>query len=255
MSARQVAHNRGEASRSPTACQYEQPPLLWGVFPLLVIWSLACTPDIPEPRLYVASTVPEQGAVHPADAPLRIRFEGYLHPATRWGGAVTVESGEMGHGVSVGYDPVDQSLVVTPTVPFRPGLAYTLTVPEERVIGAVGAVFEEAFTLDFVAGPPTALPAPEATVFADHVAPIFVAQCGCHGPTGETAPVLTPSALLGEASWRQPNWPLVNPGRPMSSYLVLRMLPDYPGITGPTKVLEDDEVRVVIDWIRHLPGG
>jgi hypothetical protein len=215
----------------------------------------ACTPDLVEPTVSVVSTVPEIGDVHPADAPLRVRFDGYLHPNTRWSGAAQVNTGALRHPVTVGYDPVDQSVVITPTVAFRPGLAYTLLVPAEGVVGHDGGLLEEAFRLDFVVGPPAPSRPRMRPRFNDDVAPIFERRCGCHGPSGEIPPELSPEGMTDQPSWRQPNWRVVVPGRPLASYLVVRMLPGYPGITGPTKSLESDEVRTVIDWIAHLPEG
>ena len=215
----------------------------------------ACTPDLVEPTLSVLSTVPQIGDVHPADAPLRVRFDGYLHPNTQWSSTAEVNTGGIRHPVSVAYDPVAQSVVIAPTIAFRPGLAYTLLMPTDGVVAHDGGTLEAEFRLDFVAGPPT-LSSPRAPLrFTDDIAPIFERRCGCHGPSGETPPELSPEGMINRPSWRQPNWRVVVPGRPLASYLVLRMLPDYPGVTGPTKSLEGDEVRAVIHWIRRLPEG
>ena len=102
----------------------------------------ACGPDSTTDSLTVVATVPTEGSRHAADAPLRVRFDGYLSESMRLGAAASLASAEVGVAISVLYDPVEQGLVIVPARPLRVGLGYTLTVDASVVEGVSSAPSE-----------------------------------------------------------------------------------------------------------------
>lgn len=201
--------------------------------------------------LRVVSTTPASGEIAPADRVLRIVFDRYIDVASISVGAIALRSGEASASIAVGYDPVDRALLVEPTTPMRVGLGYTLSVEPGAVAGLDGAGLDEAVVVDLRAGPPTDDAPPGSVTYADDVAPIVEARCGCHGPDG-VFPTLTPEGLVGVGSARLPGRVLVVPGAPLESVLVERILPDYPGVRGMEKALSDAERRVWVRWVEGL---
>lgn len=203
------------------------------------------------------ATEPVEAAEHPADRALRVRFDRYLDPDVSGAVMVGLVSGDVGVGVDVAYDPVDRALVISPQFELRPGIGYVLTVARDGLRGFDGAVLESDLTLHFIAGlavdPPVGAPAP--VDFDDEVAPVLAARCGCHGPEPAAFPPLTPAGLINVESQRQPGRILVRPGRPLRSYLIQRVLVDYPGVRGQPKTLDDAERRLLIDWVSGLAQG
>jgi hypothetical protein len=92
--------------------------------------------------------------------------------------------------------------------------------------------------------------------FETDVRPLLERRCGCHGPAPAEWPPLEPEVLAHEPSRGDPHLVLLDPGAPMRSALVLKVLPGYPGISGgsmpPGAPLSEAERRVLFDWVRSL---
>ncbi len=204
----------------------------------------------------MVATVPSDGARHAADAPLRVRFDGYLAESISLASAARLESADVGIAVSVLYDPVEQGLVVLPARPLRVGLGYTLTVDASVVEGVDGRTLDEDLRLSFVAGNPTsaARGVPPPVRFADLQADLRAACGDCHGAPPGAYPPLTAAALVEAPSQRRPGAVLVVPGAPLQSELVRRVLVDYPGTLGapmpPDAPLDVALQKRLVDWVR-----
>ncbi|MCA9558373.1 MAG: hypothetical protein KC583_07415 [Myxococcales bacterium] len=200
--------------------------------------------------------MPTEGSRHAADAPLRVRFDGYLSESMRLGAAASLASAEVGVAISVLYDPVEQGLVIVPARPLRVGLGYTLTVDAAVVEGVDERRLDADLIVDFVAGNPTSAgggPRPVVR-FADIEADLRAACGDCHGaPPGVYTP-LTAAALVEAPSKRRPGAVLVQPGAPLDSELVRRVLSDYPGTLGapmpPDAPLDVALQKRLVDWVR-----
>ena len=88
----------------------------------------------------------------------------------------------------------------------------------------------------------------EPVDFDTDLKPIIEARCGCHGPEPAAFPELKPDAMIDQAAQRQENRVLVRPGEPLRSYLIQRILEEYPGVRGMEKELNDEERRLFIRW-------
>jgi hypothetical protein len=209
----------------------------------------------PEPLAIVASA-PRAGARHPAAEPLRVRFDRYLDPRLAWDAAVTLSSADVAVGIDVGYDPAGPDLVVIPRLALRPGLGYRLTIAAGAVRGVDGSELDDDVEIGFLAEAGGAAPPPAPVDFERDLAPLFARECGCHGPEPAVHPPLTAGALLTLAPQRDPELPFVEPGAPLRSLLVLKVLPGYPGLLGeempPDHPLAPDEIRRIVEWVRAL---
>lgn len=217
---------------------------------------VACGPDSTTDSLAVVATVPTDGARHAADAPLRVRFDGYLADDVRLGSAASLASADVGIAVAVLYDPVEQGLVVLPDRPLRVGLGYTLTVDASVVEAVDGRRLPADLTVDFVAGNPISAdrgPRPPVR-FADLEADLRAACGDCHGAPPGAYPPMTAADLVEGPSKRRPGAVLVQPGAPLDSELVRRVLVDYPGTLGapmpPDAPLDVALQKRLVDWVR-----
>lgn len=219
---------------------------------------IACAPDREVSPLQVEETVPAAGGALPADAPIRIRFDTWLDPDLRWGSGVGLRSGDERVGFSAGWDPVDRALVIQPVIDLRVGLAYALTLEAEAVRTLDGRTLEAPLSLEFVAGAPTgARPERGPVDFDADLRLSLDRRCSCHGPAPLDWPELRPESLINVPSRRDPNRMLVEPGAPLRSELVLKLLWGYPGVAvgpmPPDAPLPDDEIRRVVAWVETLP--
>lgn len=222
-----------------------------------------CLVDEPDVApLEVVESVPADGAGFPGGAPILVRFDRYLDPRTVGSAAASLSSSDVPVGVSVGYSPVDRAIVLEPLLDLRPGLGYRVEVPADRVRAWDGGALEADFAFDFVAEPAgAARPTVPRVDFDTEIAPVFSARCGCHGPTPPPGtvrawPPLDEGGLVGVESRALPGVDLVEPGAPMASVLVLRLLPDHPGGLGPAKPpdgpLPDGTLRTIVSWVQEL---
>ena len=223
------------------------------IFVALVVGS-GCAPDMDPEPLRIISTAPEEAGEHVADRPVRIAFDRYLDPATVWSRVARLDSGEARFGISTTYDPVDRSIVIRPRAPLRPGLGFVATLDPAQFAAMDGARLTEEFELTFLSTPAMEPPSSnsDAFDFATDLVPVIEERCGCHGPTEGAFPSLDPESLIRQPSQRQPERILVQPGQPLQSYLIQRLLRDYPGVRGRPKTLTDDEIRLFITWVNRI---
>lgn len=216
----------------------------------------ACVTGEDEPNLHVVATDPPEGAAHPATAALEVRFDAYLATVPLSSAAVRLTSGEVEIPVGLLGDPVARALVVRPLDELVPGLAYTLTVEPEGVRALDGRRLGAVFTLDFVATATGVRPPIEPPDFDADVRPLLERRCGCHGPPPAEWPPLEPAELAFTPSRADPHRVLLDPGAPMRSALILKILPGYPGVSGegmpPGDALPESERRLLFDWVRSL---
>lgn len=209
------------------------------------------------PDLLVVRTIPAEGEVHPADAPIRIEFDRYLESGQRWSTLVEFGSGDAVLGAELGYDPVGPGLVAVPSLELRPGLEYFVRVLADSTEGDGGAMLAEDFELTFVAGPARGPRRRAPPIDFDRdIQPIFERSCGCHGPPRDEFPVLTPGAVIGIPSRRNPDLAVVSAGRPLDSHLVLKILREHPRASGqrmpPQHALPPTEQRDIVSWVEQL---
>ncbi len=204
----------------------------------------------------MVSTSPVEAGTLAADAPILIRFDRYLAPLPVDAATLMLTSGERPVDGAVLYDPVAKGLAFQPTEELVPGLAYTLTLTPDAVRGLDGAQLDEDATLDFRATPADGLPPPPPVDFERDIAPILAGRCSCHGLAPLSYPQLTPEALVEVPSLRTPYLNLVEPGVPLRSLLVRKILPGYPGVQGedmpPDGPLSHAEQRLIVDWVRGM---
>jgi hypothetical protein len=224
----------------------------------------ACTSGADAPTLAVVATQPPASGEHAANRPIRLEFDRYLYPVFAQTGAegegIRLVSGDIDVPLEARYDVVGRALELAPREALSPGVGYRLDVAPGAVFGLGGETLAEPISLGFWAGlPELTMGEPQTPLdFERDVAVVWAGRCGCHGPAeeGRVPPALTEDALVGQPSVRFPGLALVQPGQPLRSALVRKLLPDYPGLRGeampPSGPLEDAALRRVLAWIEGL---
>lgn len=211
----------------------------------------ACGPDEDTIVPAVQQTRPADGELWPADRPLTVAFDAWLDPDTVRDDVVVLSSGEQAVAVWVEYDPVGRAVRVYPFIGLSPGLGYSLAIDPSRLRALGGDAGGEVVEVGFRAGPAEGYVPPPTPSDAE-MADLFAERCGCHGPEPSAFPALTREAMLGVPSRRLPERLLVDPGRPLESLLVLRVLEGYPGVRGMQKSLSDEERRRIVRWVAGM---
>ncbi len=212
---------------------------------------LGCVAEEDPEVLTLSGSEPFNGGTHPVDAPIRLRFEQYLFDSPSQGLGIELVSGDRNAAVSVAYDPVDRALVLQPDRELRVGLGYVLRVPADSVFGFGGERLAEDLEIDFRAGPRVDYTPRPPVDFELHLLPKLEASCYCHGE--DAWPPLDPATWVGQAARRQPERSLVVPGEALQSYLIQRVLADYPGVRGapmPTEApLDAETLKALVSWV------
>lgn len=203
--------------------------------------------------LRVVDQQPAQGGDHPSGAPIRIVFDGYLDPDLPFRRAAVLRSADVLAAVDVGYDPSGPALVIVPRADMRADLAYEVVLDPAVLQGVDGRTLAGEYVLGFTARDAPSIEA-EPIVFSRDLAPTFEARCGCHGPEPLAFPQLIPSALIDVPSPADPDLVLVDPGDPLRSVLLLKLLPDYPQVRGLAMPpdgppLSGETLRRLVSWI------
>ena len=245
-----------------------------GSLPLALALTLSlsgCGFDSPDegsrPRVVDTVPLPSSQGVDRL-APLRVRFDVLLAPASVTREAVSLRSGPEAPFLEVWLDPVDNALVARP---YRgralvPNVRYRLEV--QGVRDREGRTMEP-FALEFETGEGATEPDLGQSTW-DDVGPLFASHCveGCHDSTTAAAGVrlddraAARSTLVGVATAQGSSdarslrglqgLSLVEEGDPGRSYLLYEMLDD-PGTWGrpmpPEGPLREEAVATVADWI------
>lgn len=170
--------------------------------------------------------------------------------------AVSLTHGRLAVPVRVAIDPLARTLVARPVDPLVPTLRYVWEVDHERLRGAGGRSVEDIDPVSFVVAenaqtqtPPTASPPNWNQVTA-----LLQARCGgCH----DDAPLdaLSYERLLDRSAQRDARR-IVEPFAPERSYLIEKVIPDYPDRMGAVmpppwepSPLANHEIRLLYDWI------
>lgn len=225
------------------------------VVSVFIVALVGCAASTPAKNLTLISTSVDASGVVAADGDVILFFDRYLDPTSDFRRGIVLKSGDVELPSSVAYDPVLRAVLLQPGLEFRPRLGYSITLVDARIAGIDGARLGADLSIDFVATLAKGDEKKPSPGWAQ-VEPILKRSCGCHGGPRPVYPELSPEALIGQPSVRQPGQLLVVPGRPLQSYLVLRILRDYPGVLGlPMPVddwLADEDAQALVSWVQGL---
>lgn len=173
---------------------------------------------------------------------------------------VSLNSGGIRAGGRSTYDMVDKTLVFRPFSPLIVGLDYTLTLNPNRVESVTGSPLAvgrlPTYSVRSEAPPHTA---PDiVTANWQDVAAIFEAKCwGCHQDPEWRLNPLTRESMIGVLGESVDVF-VVKPRDPAGSYLMHKILPDYPlrrfGVQPPEwssePPLTKAELKVIQAWVQ-----
>jgi len=189
--------------------------------------------------LRVVQAWPEDGAQGVArNVRIVIDFDQYLDPAVSDGGAIRVRSGGVAVPVRTHYRLSRRRLVGELRQELLAELRYEVSLNPATVLALDGSPLAAPWTLRFSAGDEVA---PQEgvtrTTSWPEVAARFDLGCGCHQVEPRPAqwfdiPRLDRSALVGAPSAQVPGRALVDPYRPTTSYVMHKVLADYPDRVG-----------------------
>ena len=213
----------------------------------------------------------------PVDPRITLTFDRHLDPyAVLPADAVRLTSGDRQVELEVRWDPVDRAIVAEPTGPLSPGVRYVFEVVDAAALpDLTGRTLEAAavenlrtpFTVDEggLTRPPDDplidASDPEAA-FREHVLAGPGGCAGCHSARalylGTDLALDDLAGLIRRVARTSPERVVVVPGRPSRSYLLQKMLLDYPDIGGAPMPLGFDlsdgdrrkALRATEAWIR-----
>lgn len=218
-------------------------------------------PDPMEDWLRFESVDPdEELSVQPTIA---IEFNQYLDVNSfRSFGTARLESGGHIRGGNVDYRMTRKQLLFRPNQLLQPGLTYELVWRQDDVESVIGSPLypqvelPDELTVSADAEPTGGFSRP--SVGWDDVEPLFEAHCNeCHGDDGWQLPELTRDGLVGTRS-EQVDAMLVEPYHPARSYLMHKILPDYPvrkhtvqppPYSEQAGALSIDDIELIEHWI------
>ena len=190
-----------------------------------------------------------------------LTFNDYIDPRPlTFFNTATLTSGGVRASIRTDYRMVDKALIVSNRREMRSGLLYDLVLSPEVLASVTGQSFEAPEGLRFLAGShfeTRADESGEAPRWAD-VEPLFAPCNVCHAdPEWKLVPI-TRAALVGQASSQRPELMLVRPFDPPSSYLMHKILYDYPRREGSAQPppwagyeeMSRGALRLVESWIR-----
>ncbi len=217
--------------------------------------------------LQITDISPTSASDGPTDVALQptisITFNDYLQDDSfRSHSLAAMASGGVKAYGHADYVMTDKTIVWHPWSALEPGLVYDFTILD-KLTSATGAPYLAPVTppqfkasRDVEASAPVALP--DATW--SQIEPIFEQRCtSCHRDKQWKLNPLTYDSLVGEKS-AETDLYLVRPGDAPDSYLMRKLLWDYPDIeftpqpppwSAGSEELPRDELRLVEGWIAH----
>lgn len=232
-------------------------------------WSSCVAVEAPDvtaaydPPLRVIRVSPSPDAEEVArDVTFTVAFNTYLNAEllTDTNGLSLTSGGLRAFGV-VRYRMVDRALVWTTTRAMEPDLVYALGFDPEVLVSVTGRPLEGPSGVPFRASDRIQgrLPEPEPVVWSDIAAELSEACDGCHSDPSWMLSPIRPEALIGAPSEQAEGQVLVVPFEPSRSYLMHKILWDYPlreGSAQPppwsgAEQLSLETQRKVEAWIRN----
>lgn len=204
------------------------------------------------------------GGLLPLRPTLELAFTDYLDPLTYTTyGVIALQSGGIVVPGTVEYSMTDRTMRWTARQDLEPGFEYRLVLVEQDIFSMTGAPFLPPQRLPrFVADAEGTLepaPTPLAVTWSE-IEPIFEAKCNtCHSDPQWALPRMSREVLIDTRS-EQVDAMLVRPFDPTRSYLMHKVLPDYPRrrftVQPPPwydegSPLTTEELRRIEAWIRQ----
>jgi len=213
------------------------------------------------PFFVVSEVSIEDGATEVAlNQPITITFSEYLDPDSfDYFNAIRLRSGSISGPGWARYSLVDRSLTWYPTRELRSNLIYTLKVNPETVRSIFGEelALETAITFE-TAGSGTVEQNRRITSvsYGDSIAPILQRNCSCHNGDAELTR-LEYENLVDVPSHQRSSRVLVVPFEPARSYLIHKLLDDYPyrrlepmpPSWSAEPVLDEEALRLIESWV------
>jgi hypothetical protein len=213
--------------------------------------------------LQIRRVTPSSGAVSLRPT-IELAFTDYVDPLTFTSyGVLTLQSGGIVVAGLAQYFMADRTIRWTPRQDLEPGFEYRLTLMESDIASMTGAPLLAPtrlplFIADESLEAPTSVDGDDVT-WAD-VAPVFEARCApCHSDPQWGLPAMERGVLVTTRS-SQVDAMLVRPFDPSRSYLMHKILPDYPArrftVQPPpwdenSTSLEPETIRIIEAWIRQ----
>ncbi|MCA9565235.1 MAG: Ig-like domain-containing protein [Myxococcales bacterium] len=246
------------------------PFALVGLFSLTLLW-LGCELTLegePPPLavshepFHVTNVSLQNGTLDvPLNQPVTFEFNHYLdRDSFEYYNAVTLQSGYLSTPGVARYWHAGRTIEFFPSRDMRPGLNYVVRINADTVRSLDGSELAQPAEVMFQT-------ASEGTVevsrdlpvlsFETDVRPLFEARCGgCHGPDSALVQ-LDYETLSDRESSQIPGRDLVVPFAPETSYLLHKVLTDYPDrrldpmppIWSADEGLSVEQQRVVEQWI------
>ena len=248
-------------------------PLILAIAPLTACGSIDPEPPtdedgqpIPKPGpfddwLRVVATTPDGGEVGVRPT-IRVTFDAYLdHFELLDYAALEIRSGGLRTQGRVTYEMTTRSLVFTPITRLEPGLTYRLFPSPDYLVSVTGAPLQIEDLPAFQITEEGSSGADRARPDADWAAvdALLQAKCrSCHSDPGWDLNPLTRESLVSVRS-EQVDQFVVVPFSPAASYLMHKILPDYPlrrfTVQPPpwsdAAPLEPAEILLVETWIEN----
>ncbi len=215
-----------------------------------------------EPWLIITEILPDEAlSPHPT---ISITFNSYLDPSSFTSfGFAQLRSGGFVYGGRTEYFMARKELRFRPNNPMFADLVYELSLPGRSSLRSVqGSPLHPLVLLPRYhvrADRPYTDPIERPRVTWEEVEEIFDAHCNaCHGDPSWQLPTLDRQGLVGVTS-TQVEFPLVEPYSPARSYLMHKILPDYPQrrftVQPPpysdADPLTTEQIETIEHWIAH----
>ncbi|MFT6627307.1 MAG: hypothetical protein ACJA1R_000563 [Flavobacteriales bacterium] len=236
--------------------------LFFGLFAATLLLILGCFESPNDTALRPPPSVrnlsPNNGVTITNTRPvITLTVDEYIDPESVTTGSLRLRAGSTTAFGRTRLDPLDQTLLLTLTSALTPGLTYEVELaPNVTGFGTDAVQLQDwSFTVASAAQEVEATADTRPTWEAD-IQPLLHEACGCHEEDSSPPPRLTRGLLeLDDAVARSRRY--VAPGDPSRSYLLHKVLPDYPDRFGTVMpppwsdqpALTAQQVRLISDWI------
>ena len=208
-------------------------------------------------RIVDVAPRPDEGLL-PLNPRVEIYFNRYLDTeALTYFNAISVDSGGVRAWERAVYRLSSKRATVVVRADLEPGLYYDITLNPEVLFSVEGYPFAGPASIRFEVGQEAVSHPPAPVPTWNDVAPILAPCHECHDDPEAFLPQLRPAGMVGVASLQEPSLWLVRPGDASTSYLMHKILPDYPFREGTSQPpawaglepLTVEEIEVVERWI------